>query len=64
MVQVIFTHDDECKKWEVQVTGTTDKVEARQAFTAVVLTCQMADPKLLEYARVSDDFKVSVAFRK
>lgn len=41
--QVVFTHDDSAKKWECRVFGCKDAKEARQAFAAVVLTCEMVD---------------------
>lgn len=41
--QVVFTHDDNAKKWECRVHGVKDAKEARQAFAAVVLTCEMID---------------------
>jgi hypothetical protein len=47
MVQVVFEHDDTCKKWEVFVRGAADAVEARQAFSAVVLTCHQLREHLL-----------------
>lgn len=38
------------RKWDVLVEGAVDALEARQAFSAVVLTAQMLDPDLLEHA--------------
>ncbi len=51
MVKVVFTHDDLCRKWDAHVEGAKDVVEARQAFSAVVLTCQELNPSLLKHTR-------------
>ena len=51
-VTVEFTHDDEVKKWEAHVIGAATSVEARQAFSAIVLTCQALNPDLLKVAVV------------
>ena len=58
MVQVIFTYDETDGRWESQVTGAENCEEARHAFSAVVITCQMLDRKLLQHARISDDHVV------
>lgn len=51
-VQVIFTHDDDKMSWEAKVIGAEDHNEARQAFNAVVLTCQQLNPNLLNQTKV------------
>lgn len=58
MFQVIFTYDEEAKKWEAIVTGAKDATEARQGFSAVVMTCQRLKSGLLNHAKVEqvDDF--------
>jgi hypothetical protein len=66
-VSVIFTHDDDARKWEVVVSGAADASEARQAFAAVVLTCQQLDSKLLMHTQVAsngDDFAITPAVRQ
>lgn len=44
--KVIFIYCEASCKWDVLVSGVADDVEARQAFNAVVITCQDATPKL------------------
>lgn len=56
MVHVIFKHDDDVKKWEIKVVGTTDPIEARQAFSAVVLTCKELPVSLLTKTKVIRDY--------
>lgn len=51
MVRVIFTYDKQARKWESTVEGANTNIEARQAFSAVVLTCQELDPTLLTGAQ-------------
>lgn len=43
---VSFTYDESSRKWEVEVSGVTDDIEAKQAFNAVILTCSDATPQL------------------
>lgn len=52
--RVTFTHDDDERRWSIAVDGdgVEHELEARQAFTAVVLTCQYLRPSLLDKARV------------
>lgn len=60
-VRVIFEYDEQARKWNPIVEGLSTKVEARQAFSAVVITCQQLDPGLLTQALVSDDFVITPA---
>jgi hypothetical protein len=39
-VSVIFTYDENCRKWDVVVSGVKDTTEALQAFNAVAITCK------------------------
>lgn len=64
MIQVTFNYDEAMRKWEAVVTGVENAIEARQSFSAVVLTCQMLNPNLLHYTRVIVDgntFKIEPA---
>jgi hypothetical protein len=61
MFRVIFTYDEIHRKWEAKVEGATNKVEARQGFSAVVVSCQELDPMLLIHTQVSDDYKITPA---
>ena len=40
------------------VVTEVDRVEARQAFSAVVITCQLLNEDLLILTKVTDDFKI------
>lgn len=40
MVKVSFVYDEFSHKWEVEVQGTVDVLETRQAFNACILTCK------------------------
>lgn len=53
MVKVIFEYDETTRKWDPVVIGTTSAVEARQAFSAVVITCQELDPNLLSFSKTA-----------
>jgi len=46
MVKVIFTYDEQHRKWEATIQGVTSPVEARQAFNAVVVTCRQTSVTL------------------
>lgn len=61
MIEVIFQYDEATRKWDPVVKGVVDKIEARQAFSAVVLTCQELDSDLLILTLVSDDYKITPA---
>lgn len=50
--RVSFWYDEEANRWEPVVDGVADETEARQAFSAVVLTCQYLLPSLLDKAKV------------
>lgn len=50
--KVIFVYDEVARKWETMVTGVINPVEARQAFSAVVITCQTLDQSLLKQTLV------------
>jgi hypothetical protein len=45
-VRVIFEYDEDAAKWAVLVTEASDETEAKQAFAAVVMTCQMLIARL------------------
>ena len=49
-IVVSFTYDEDTRLWDPVVHGTHDPIEARQAFSAVVITCQQLNAKLLSYA--------------
>lgn len=53
MVEVTFRHDETCAKWDVVVSNTESADAAKQAFTAVVLTCATLCPGLQQFAQVS-----------
>lgn len=46
-MRVVFNYQPETGLWEPVIQGAEDETEARQAFSAVVLTCQLLDPELL-----------------
>lgn len=46
-VKVIFTYDEEIRKWQPTVKGAVSGLEATQAFNAVVVTLSV-DPLVLE----------------
>jgi hypothetical protein len=50
--RVIFTYDEPTGKWEATVEGALNRTDARQAFSAVVLTCQQLLPVLLCLTKV------------
>jgi len=52
MIAVAFTHDDEVGRWDCIVTGARNALEARQAFSAVVLTIGQLEPGLLRHTVV------------
>ncbi len=41
---VSLVHDDKLKKWDVIITGVKDEKEARQAWTAVLITLCELEP--------------------
>lgn len=53
MLRVIFEYDEKARKWSPVVEGAEDNVEARQAFSAVVITCRELRPALLVHTQVS-----------
>ena len=55
MTKVTFAFDEVTRKWEATVSGVKTEVEGRQAFSAVVLTCQKLNPALLNWTRTVDD---------
>lgn len=65
MIEVRFQYDERLKKWDPLVVGASDPDEAREAFAAVILTCQMLNPKLLKHTRITrksiDNFQVQPA---
>lgn len=60
-VRVVFTYNEQSFAWKPSVENVQNTKDARDAFHAVVLTCQMLDPLLLEHAKVSDDFRITPA---
>lgn len=62
MVRVLFEYDEESRKWEVYVNGTETVLEARQAFSAVVITCQKLNPDLLDRAQVQSTVECDYAY--
>lgn len=44
--QVIFTYNEQARRWMVAVDGEKTEQDARQAFATVVLTCQHIVPEL------------------
>lgn len=52
MVKVVFHYDENVCKWEPIVEGVDTALEAVQAFSAVVLSCQLLELRLLPLARV------------
>lgn len=48
MFRVVFTYDETARKWLPSIEGAKDSTEALQGFTAVVLTCQQLDEKILD----------------
>lgn len=50
-MRVIFEYDEESRKWEVEVHDAGDIIEARQAFSAVVLSCQELEADILEHTK-------------
>lgn len=61
MFRVIFTYDEESRKWEATVEGAENAIEAQQGFNAVVVTCQELNPRLLNFhlvEKVEDGFKI------
>lgn len=63
-VKVIFEYDEMLRKWEVLVQGATSELDALQAFNAVVITANMATPKVDHNKAVlttnSNEYKISV----
>lgn len=50
---VIFSHDDETKKWSVYVEGEKEELQARLSFAAVILSCGRLNPVLQALAGVT-----------
>lgn len=61
MIEIKFQYDEQARKWDPLVVGTSDPNEAREAFAAVVKTCQLLDPQLLQHTRVTEDFHIQPA---
>jgi hypothetical protein len=47
VVTVHFLYNEMHRKWDTVVHGVTSELEAKQAFAAVVITCQNLDERLL-----------------
>jgi hypothetical protein len=61
--KVIFVYDPNAQKWDVVIEGVTDPVEAVQMFNAILITCSMAEPSLVNHkAEKQEDgsFKIIV----
>lgn len=56
MFKVIFIYDDPSRKWKVNVEGAVSEEEARQGFTAVLLTCKQISPSLQHHALVEKEY--------
>lgn len=52
--RIIFIYDEPSRKWQVVATGCKDKNEARQAFNAVLLTCQSLDVIIATQSKVKE----------
>ena len=52
MVEVKFQYDESLEKWSAHVTNVDNSQIAREAFCAVVMTCQMINPYLQQQAVV------------
>ncbi len=50
---VTFTYDEVAQKWEATVSHVITPTEARQAFSAVVLTCRQLNPALLIHTKTT-----------
>lgn len=61
-VSVTFKYCDETKKWDPVVHGAKSRLEALQAFNAVVLSCKELDSDLLEFGQTEmvDSFNVRI----
>lgn len=53
MVKVTFQYDEPTHKWEVFADGVESHTEAREAFSAVVITCQELKSDLLQHTFVN-----------
>jgi len=51
-VVVSFEYDETSTKWEVSVKGAHSEIDARDAFSSVVLTCLDLNPDLLKHTQV------------
>lgn len=54
MVRVLFMYDEDTGLWDAVVAGTQTLLESKQAFSAVVMTCQALDPAKLIHTLVED----------
>ena len=52
MTEVRFQYDEAARKWQVLVTGVSGKIEAQQAFAAIIMTCDPINPGLQHHAQV------------
>ena len=52
IVKVVFSHDNEFKKWTIKVENAVDSTEALQAFTAVIISCKQLQSVLLSYTQI------------
>jgi hypothetical protein len=59
MVRVIFEWDEDVRKWSAKVEGAETPLEARQAFSAVVLTCQELPSQLLNRTKVDEQHNIT-----
>lgn len=62
--KVIFEYDENFGKWEVIVQGAISELEALHAFNSVILTAQLATPRLkwnkAEPTDIPNEYKISV----
>lgn len=54
-VTVTFMYNEAAGKWSPYVHGVENETEARQAFSAVVITCQQLNRELLPATKVFED---------
>ena len=53
-VKVVFVFDEGSSTWDPIVEGAVDELEAKQAFNAVVLTCNELDYTLLNLHKTEE----------
>lgn len=53
-VRVEFRYDEASRRWDSFVIGASTALEARQAFTATVITVRQLQPTLLALSKVEE----------